>query len=182
MVFGSNIDLTCADIFVVILTSFITSILVLLIYIVIKKHKELYFDFANTVNIFYGKGKNSYLEKEKKLTDKTTYVEISYILSIANSSNRPSTMRNIIITSKKKRKTKLEEGSLNLNGTSKSVAGVTSYEKLKHLVLKPYECLDYDVNIRLSKEEYSRYKKVYLSFIGMKNKVKYVKVKIKKIK
>ena len=122
------------------------------------------------------------MEKEKRLTEKTTYVELSYILSISNNDNRPYTYRNICVVSKKNRKNKLEEGSLNLNGTSKSVAGVTSYEKLKHLVIKPFECVDYDVNIRLSKNEYTKYKSVYLSYIGDKNRAKYIKLKIRKVK
>lgn len=173
-------NLTNYDILFVIIISFLTSIIVLLGYILIRKHKRIYINFANINSLFYGKGKNGYLEKEKKLTEKTTYVEISYILSISNSDNRPYTFRNLLFVSKKKRKSKLEEGSLNLNGTSKSVAGVTSYEKLKHLVIKPYECIDYDVNIRLSKDEYNKYKSVYLSYVGSKNKVKYIKLNVKR--
>ena len=180
--FDSGMNLTNLDIVIIIIISILTSILVLLGYILIKKSKKIYINFANTNSIFYGKGKNGYLEKNKKLTDKTTYVEINYILSMANNSNRPYTFRNISIVSKKNRKNKLEEGSLNLNGTSKSVAGVTSYDKLKHLVIKPYECVDYDVNVRLSKDEYTKYKNIYLSYIGSKNKIKYIKVKIKKVK
>ena len=180
--FDSGMNLTNLDIVIIIIISFLTSILVLLGYILIKKSKKIYINFANTNSIFYGKGKNGYLEKNKKLTDKTTYVEINYILSISNNSNRPYTFRNICIVSKKNRKNKLEEGSLNLNGTSKSVAGVTSYDKLKHLVIKPYECVDYDVNVRLSKDEYTKYKNIYLSYIGSKNKIKYINVKIKKVK
>ena len=181
MVFG-GMNLMNLDIVIVIIISFLTSILVLLGYILIKKGRKLYINFANTNNVFYGKGKSGYIEKEKKVTDKTTYVEISYILSISNNSNCPYTFRNITVVSKKNRKNRLEEGSLNLNGTSKSVAGVTSYDKLKHLVIKPYECVDYDVNIRLSKEEYTKFKNIYLSYIGYKNKVKYIKIKIKKMK
>ena len=180
MVFGDSMNLTNLDIVIVTLISFFTSILILLAYIVIKKRKNLYINFANTNNIFYGKGKNGYLEKAKNLNDKTTYVELNFILCISNNANYPYTFRNISIVSKKNCKNKLEEGSLNINGTSKSVAGVTSYDKLKHLVIKPYECIDYDVNIRLSREEYVKFKKIYLSYIGFKNKTKYITLKIKK--
>lgn len=178
----SSMNLTNLDILIIILISLLISIFVLVIYILLKRIKKIYVNFASTNSIFYGKGKNGYLEKDKKMTDKTTYVEISYILSISNIDNKPYTFRNLLVVSKKNRKNKLEEGSLNLNGTSKSVAGVTSYEKLKHLVIKPYECIDYDVNIRLSKDEYNKYKNVYLSYVGFKNKKKYIKIKIRKIK
>lgn len=178
MVFGDGMTINGLDILIIIAISIISSLLVIVIYNLIRNKKKLYIDFFNTSNIYYGKGKNGYLEKERKITDKTTYVEVNYIFSIANNANKPYTFRNIVVTSKKKRKNKLEEGSLNLNGTSKSVAGVTSYDKLKHLVIKPYECIDYDVNIRLSKDEYNKYKSVYLSYIGNKNKAKYIKLKV----
>ena len=173
-------NLSGLDLLIVIGISVISSILVVLIYNVIKNKKRLYINFANTNNIYYGKGKNGYLEKDKKINDKTTYVEINYILSISNNDSKPYTFRNIIVTSKRNRKNKLEEGSLNLNGTSKSVAGVTSYDKLKHLVIKSYECIDHDVNIRMSKEEFLKFRSVYLSYVGRKNKVKYIKLKIKR--
>ena len=89
-------------------------------------------------------------------------------------------MRNIQICGKKRKNSKLEEGRLNINGTSKTLAGVTSYDKLKHLVIKPYECIDYDVNIRFSREEYKSLKKIYLSYKGSKNKVYYIRIRIKK--
>jgi len=173
-------SLNWLDLLFVVVISIISSILVIIVYSVIKNKKRIYINFASISSIYYGKDKNGYIEKDKKITEKTTYVECNYILSISNNSNKPYTFRNIIVTSKKERKYRLEEGSLNLNGTSKSVAGVTSYDKLKHLVIKPYECIDYDVNIRMSKEEFIKFKNVYLSYIGFKNKVKYIKIKIKK--
>lgn len=178
-----SLTLTNIDIIIITFISFLTSILVILFYIVLKNRKHLYIDLANTTNNYFGKDKNGYLEKNKVYSDKTTYVECNFILSIANNSNKPYTFRNICIINKKGRKRKiLEEGSLNVNGTAKSLAGVTSYDKLKHLVVKPYECVDYDVNIRLSKDEYLKYKKIYLSYKGFKNKIKDIKIKIKKVK
>lgn len=174
-------NLTSLDILVVVIISILTSVLVTIIYVLINKRKCFFIDIISANKVFYGKGKNGYLEKNKKLNDKTTFVEINYILSIANNSSRPYSLRNMSIISHKssKHKYKLEEGCLNLNGTSKSVAGVTSYEKLRHIIVKPYECLDYDVNIRLSIDEYKRYKIVYLSYIGSKNENRYIKLKIK---
>lgn len=180
MVFGSNITLNLLDLLIIILISIISSILVTIIYSLIRNKKKIYINLSNINSIYFGKGKNGYLEKEKKFTDKTTYVEHNYILSISNNSNKPYTFRNIIITSRKSRRHRLEEGSLNLNGTAKSIVGATSYDKLKHLVIKPYECVDYDVNIRMSKEEFLKFKNVYLSYVGFKNKIKYVKVKAKR--
>lgn len=171
-------NLTNLDILVIMTISFLTSIIVLLGYILIKHRKFIYIDLANTNNIYFGKAKNGYLEKSKTYNDKTTYIESNYIFSISNNTNKPYTFRNIYITSKKNRKNRLEEGSLNINGTGKSVAGVTSYDKLKHLVIKPYESIDYDVNIRLSKEEFNKYKKIYLSYKGVKNKIYYIKIKV----
>lgn len=164
----------------IILLNFLSSIIVVFIYSLINNRRKLYINFASVNNIYFGKGKNGYLEKTKKINEKTTYVELNYIFSISNSTNKPYTLRNIIIVNKKNRKNRLEEGSLNINGTSKSVAGVTSYDKLKHLVIKPYECIDYDVNVRMSKEEFIKNKNVYLSYIGFKNKVEYIKLEIKR--
>lgn len=181
MFFDYSMNLTNFDIVVVIIISLLTSILVVLTYVLLKNRKRIYINFANTSNIFYTKGKNGYLEKLKKIDEKTTYVESSFILSISNNMHKPYTFRNICIVSKKGRKRcLLEEGSLNINGTGKSVAGVTSYDKLKHLVVKPYESIDYDVNIRLSRDEYLKYKKIYLSYKGAKNKINYICLKIKR--
>ena len=173
-------NLSNLDIVVVIVISLLTSIVVLLFYTILKNRKRIYIDLLNTNSIFFGKGKNGYLEKSKKLNEITTYVESNFIFSISNNTNKPYTFRNICIVRKQNRKYKLEEGSLNINGTGKSMAGVTSYDKLKHLVVKPYESIDYDVNIRLSREEYLKYKKIYLSYKGSKNKIYYIKLKINK--
>ena len=183
MFFDYAINLTNFDIVVVMIISLLTSIIVVLMYAIIKNRKCIYLDLANTNNIFYTKGKNGYLEKLKKIDEKTTYVESSFILSISNSTNKPYTFRNICVVNKKGRNRRLlEEGSLNISGTGKSVAGVTSYDKLKHLVVKPYESMDYDVNIRMSKDEYLKYKKIYLSYKGVKNKIYYVRLKVKRPK
>lgn len=174
-------NLTYFDILIIIFICFSISIFVILIYNFGKNRKKLYIDLVNTNNNYFGKDKNGYLDKNKVFNDKTSYVECHFILSIANNSNKPFTFRNICIVNKNGHKRKvLEEGSLNINGTAKSLAGVTSYDKLKHLVIKPYECLDYDVNIRLSKDEYLQYKKIYLSYKGFKNKINYIKIRIKK--
>lgn len=178
MLFGGNMIFNLIELLTIILLSLVSSIIVVFIYNLIKNKKQLYVNFDGINNIYYGKDKNGYLEKEKKLTEKTTYIEVNYLLSISNNLNKPYTFRNIIIVSKENRKTRLQEGSLNINGTSKSVAGVTSYDKLKHLVIKPYECVDYDVNVRMSKDEFIKYKNVYLSYVGSKNKVKYIKFKV----
>lgn len=175
-------NLSNLDIVVVMVISFLTSIIVVLAYAILKNRKRIYLDLANTNNIFFGKSKNGYLEKSKKMNDKTTYIESNFIFSISNNTNKPFTFRNIGVVSKKNRKYKLEEGSLNINGTGKSIAGVTSYDKLKHLVIKPYESIDYDVNIRLSKEEYLKSNRIYLSYKGPKNKIYYIKLKISKVK
>lgn len=173
-------SLNWLDLFIVFVVSLFSSILVIVIYTLVKNRKYVYINFANVSNTYYGKDKNGYIEKEKRINEKTTYVECNYILSLSNCANKPYTLRNINVVGKKNRKNKLEEGCLNLNGTAKSVAGVTSYDKLKHLVIKPYECIDHAVNIRLSKDEYIKYKKIYLSYIGSRNKAKYIMIKIKK--
>lgn len=177
-----NMNLSGLDIVVIMVISFLTSIIVVLAYALLKNRKRLYLELFNINNLFFGKSKNGYLEKSKKINDKTTYIESNFIFSIANNTNKPFTFRNICIVSKKNHKYKLEEGSLNINGTGKSMAGVTSYDKLKHLVVKPYESVDYDVNIRLSKDEYLKYKRIYLSYKGPKNKIYYIKLKINKSK
>lgn len=183
MFFDWGLNLSNLDIIVIIIISFLTSVLVILGYCLIKNNKKLYIDFLNTNNIFFGKGKNGYLEKLKTISDKTTYIECNFILSIYNNTNRPYTFRNIHIVSRRRGKvTVLEEGSLNVNGTGKSIAGVTTYDKLKHLVIKPYEAIDYDVNIRLSKQEYWDRRYIYLAYRGKKNKNEYIKIKFNKVR
>ena len=85
-----------------------------------------------------------------------------------------------VVTLKNKNSSKLEEGTLNINGTERSLAGVKTYDKLKYIIIKPYEEINYDVNIRLSKDEYLDIKYIYLSYRDEKNKVNYIKVILQK--
>ena len=89
-------SLNWLDLLIVMFISVFSSILVIIIYSLIKNKKNIYINLANINSIYYGKGKNGYIEKDKKITEKTTYVECNYILSISNNCNKPYTFRNII--------------------------------------------------------------------------------------
>lgn len=179
MFFDGVINLSEFDVFLVMIISFLTSVLVIVVYEMINNSKKVHIAINNTGESFYGNGKSGYLEVLKKMTDKTRYVECHFILSVYNESNRPFVMHNIYVVDDKRKK-KLEEGVININGTVKSIAGVTSYDKLNKIIVSAYHGEDYDVNIRLSKEEYSNLKMVYIYYCDNKNKKKYIKLSLNK--
>ena len=169
------------DIGLIALISLIISIIVSIIYNRKRDKKTIYMDFINTNNIFYNKGKNGYIDKDKVFGENTKYVECHFLLSFYNNTNRSFICHSINVVSIKHGKIKkLEEGSININGTEKSVAGVSTYDKLQKIKILPYDGENYDVNIRLSKEEYLNIKHVYLSYRGKKNKINRIKIKLQK--
>lgn len=162
------------------LISFIISIFVSYIVYGLKNRKSIYIGLYNTENYYYFRNKNVNLEKTNNYNDNIKYVECNYELSFFNDSTKPFYMRNIYLCKKIKGEyIKLEECKINVNGTLKR-ENCFSYDKLNNVMVNAYEGKDYDINFRLSNEEYKISNKIYLCYRGKKNKLNYIKIKIKK--
>ena len=168
----------------IILTIIIINIITLFIYHLIINKGKLYFNILRMkINI---QNKDSWSEENNNINDKTKGIELDFKLQLYNHKKYYTSIYNIII---KKKKENIENSSLNLIDTGKSVLGSTNYEKLKYATLLPYEIREFNVKIKLTKEEFLNIKKepIYIYYkTGIRNKKvklnKYLNNKIRQIK
>ena len=73
----------------------------------------------------------------------------------------------------------IENHYLNLIDTMKSMSGTTTYEKFKYTNLLPYEVKEFNIKIKLTKEEFNNITKEPI-YIMYKSKKRNKKIKINK--
>lgn len=161
-----------------IIISIIISILSILIYDFIKKSKKTFVNIVKfKVNI---QNKYSWSKNTSDITDDTKGIELSFILEIFNPNNYYNSIYRINVFKKIKNKYyAIEYPYLFLSDTFKSISGSTTYEKFKFINLLPHEYKEFNIRIKLTKEEFENIKKEPISIVYLENK-KTRKIKINK--
>lgn len=163
---------------VVILINILVSIIIILIYDFIKNQGKLYLNiYKMKVNVL---NKNNWQDENNKTNEFTKSVELNFILQIFNNKNNYNSVYNFDVYKKKKLKLELIENHyLNLIDTMKSMSGTTTYEKFKYTNLLPYEVKEFNIKIKLTKEEFNNITKEPI-YIMYKSKKRNKKIKINK--
>ena len=160
-----------------ILLIIVITIILITIYDLIKNRGKIYFNILNLkVNIL---NKDNW-SGNHKISDDTKGVDLDVLIEIYNHKNRYNSLRNIKLVKKDKFKyLNLEHQYLNLTNTQKGIGGSNIYEKLKFITLLPYEVKDFQVKIKLTKEEFLNIKK-YPIYIIYKEGIKRKRIKLNK--
>ena len=159
----------------IIIISTIISIFVITIYDIIKNHGKLYLNILKIkVNI---QNKDNWSLETNQINDNTKYVDIDFTLQLYNHKRTYNSIYNIDLYKKKRHHFKyenLENNSLNLSNTIKSMSGSNTYEKLKYVTLLPYEVKEYAIKIKLTKDEFKdlHNKPIYITYKNGKRKKK----------
>ena len=156
----------------------IINLLILLIYDLIRNHGKFY------LNILRPKlsvqNKNAWSEEKYNINKDTKGVDFDFKLQLYNHKKYYTSIYNIEIKRKYKRKLiPLENQYLNLVDTAKMVTGAVNYEKFRYATLLPFEIREFQVKIKITKDEIDTIKKqpIYLIYkIGKKTK----KIKLNK--
>ena len=156
----------------------IINLLILLIYDLIRNHGKFY------LNILRPKlsvqNKNAWSEEKYNINKDTKGVDFDFKLQLYNHKKYYTSIYNIEIKRKYKRKLiPLENQYLNLVDTAKMVTGAVNYEKFRYATLLPFEIREFQVKIKINKEEIDNIKKqpIYLIYkVGRKTK----KIKLNK--
>ena len=140
-----------------IITSFIISLLVILIYDLVKKIGKVHLHVNKLkVNV---QNKNNWKE-ENIINDDTRGVDLDIQLELYNHKNNNNSIRRIKIVKRHFLKFKnIENSNLNLTDTLKTVSGATTYEKLKYINLLANETKVMNVKVKLEPEEFTNLKK-----------------------
>lgn len=158
----------------------IISIVFLIIIIInfIKNHGKLYFNIVKTkLNI---QNKDNWSNEDTEINNNTKAIELDFLLQLYNHKKTNNCIYNFNIVKKiKSKKVLIENPYLLLIDTIKSISGSNTYEKLKYINFIPYEIKEYNIKIKLTKDEYLNIKNnpIYITYkVGKKNK----KIKINK--
>ena len=163
---------------IIIITNLILTIILLILYDLIKNKHQLFLKINNLkINII---NKDNWKSESNIITDSTKEINIDFILNIYNNKNNYNNISNIKLYKRKKFKYKLLDNyNLNISDISKSISGFKTYEKLKYLYLLPFELKEFNVTIKLTKEEYLREKKEPI-YIIYNERLKIKKINISK--
>ena len=162
-----------------ILISFIISIIIILIYDLIRRnYNKIYFNILNLkVNI---QNKDNWMNENNNIDNNTKGININFILEIYNHNNNYHSIYDIKILKKHKLKYRdIENNYLYLSSTIKSISGSNTYDKLKFITLLPFEVKDFGIIIKLTKDEYINIKKEPI-YIIYKDGIKKRKIKLNK--
>ena len=137
----------------IVLTMTFISVLVVFLYNLIKNIGSLHLNILNIkVTI---QNKNTWNEEANEINENTKGIDIDFILDIYNNRNNYNSISEINVYKKQNLKFYLiENNNLNLNDTVKSVSGSSVYEKLKYASFHPYELKEFNIKIKLTKEEF----------------------------
>ena len=162
----------------IILTMIIISLLIIIIYDLIRNKGKFYFNILRPKVAI--QNKNTWSSENSKISDKTKGIDLDFKLQLYNHSKHYSSIYNIEVNKKKGlKKYPITNIYLNLIDTAKMVTGAINFEKLKYATLLPFEIREFSVKIKLTKEEFDNKKKepIYIFYkIGRKNK----KIKLNK--
>ena len=162
----------------IILTIIGISLLIAIIYDLIRNHGKFYFKILKPK--FSIQNKNTWSEENSKISDKTKGAVLDFKLQLYNHKKYYSSIYNIEVKKKKGlKKYLLNNPYLNLTDTAKMVTGAINFEKLKYATLLPYEIREFSVKIKLTKDELESIKKqpIYITYkIGRRKK----KIKLNK--
>ena len=160
----------------IILLTFSFSIILNIIYNLIKNRGKVFLNISKIkVNIL---NKDSWSQSDT-ISDNTKSIEISFLLQLYNHKKNANSIYDLVIKMKdeKKKYQEIQNCSLNILDTMKSVSGTKTYEKLHYVNLQPFEIKEYNIVIILTKEEFIELKTNSL-YIMYKNGRKKRKKKI----
>ena len=172
----------------IIITIIVINIIMLFIYHLIINKGKLYFNIVKPkLNI---QNKNTWSDENNKISDNTKGIDLDFKLQLDNHKNYYTSIYNILVVKKNRFKFKeIDNQYLNLIDTVKMVTGAIHYEKLRYATLLPFEIREFQVKIKLTKEEIDNIKKhpIYILYKdGKRNKKiklnKYLKNKIRQNK
>ena len=161
----------------IIIVMVIISLLLILIYDLIKNHGKFYLNILRPkVSV---QNKNAW-SGTTKINDDTKGVDFDFKLQLYNHKKYYTSIYNIEVKNKKKSKlTLIENPYLNLVNTAKMVTGAVNYEKIRYATLLPFEIREFQIKVKITKEEIDNIKKqpIYLIYkVGRKTK----KIKLNK--
>ena len=163
---------------IIIITNLILTIILIALYDLRKNKHQLFLKINNLkINII---NKDNWKSESNILTDTTKEINIDFIITIYNNINNYNNISNIKLYKRKKFKYKLLNNyNLNISDISKSISGFKTYEKLKYVYLLPLELKEFNVTIKLTKEEYLNQKKEPI-YIMYNERLKMKKINISK--
>lgn len=161
-----------------IIVAFVISILVTIIYNLIKNKGKLYFNIIKfKINI---QNKDSWSTNIEEISDTTKLIDLDFKLELYNHKNRYNSIYEIKAVKKIKLKyQELDNPYLNLSNTLKTLSGSTIFEKLKYMNFLPFEVKTFKIKIKLTKDEFLKFKKNPL-YIIYKEGTKLKKIKLNK--
>ncbi|MBR3661288.1 MAG: hypothetical protein IKN63_05275 [Bacilli bacterium] len=161
----------------IIITNAVISLIMILIYNIIKNKGKLYFNILKLkVNI---QSKDNW-STSNTIDDTTKEVNLDFKLELYNHNNRYNSIYEIKVIKKKLFKfIEINNSYLNLTNTLKTLSGSKTYEKLKYMNFLPYEVKTFNIKIILTKDEFITIKKLPLYIIYKEGK-KLHKVKLSK--
>ena len=156
----------------------VINLLIILIYDLIRNHGKFYLNILRPkVSV---QNKNSWSEEKYNINKDTKGIDFDFKLQLYNHKKYYTSIYNIEVNRKNKRKLiQLENPYLNLVDTAKMVTGAVNYEKFRYATLLPFEIREFQIKIKLTKEEIDNLKKqpIYLIYkVGRKTK----KIKLNK--
>ena len=145
----------------------IIEVILILIYDLIRNKGKFYFNLLKVkVNV---QNKDSWTKTDKKVTSDTKGIDIDFKAQLYNHRKRYSSIYNIRVCKKRRygfKLTEIDTPYLNLSETMKSASGATTYEKLKYATLLPFEIREFNIKIKLTKEEFKELhqKPIYICY------------------
>ena len=160
----------------IILITILVSIFSIIIYDFIKSRGKLEISILKMkIDIL---NKDNWQSEDNKLKKETKALELDFIFQVCNNKNNYNNIHDLNVVIKRKSKyLEIENNSLNLADTMKTLSGATAYQKLRYINLLPFEVKEEHLKIKLTKNEVQNMKKnpIYIVF---KNKKKKVKIKL----
>lgn len=167
--FNNDLDITIAII--------VISLLLIIIYDLIRNHGKFYLNILRPKTTVQNKNAWS---GTTNINEDTKGIDFDFKLQLYNHKKYYTSIYNMEIKRKNKRKLiQLDNPYLNLVDTAKMVTGAVNYEKFRYATLLPFEIREFQVKIKINKEEIDNIKKqpIYLIYkVGRKTK----KIKLNK--